>query len=155
GYFRTQGIAILAGREFTSADRFSAPAVAIVNETLARHYFHGGNPIGKRFAWSPTDPKNIEIVGVARDARYNNLKQQTSRLVYMSILQEGPGPNFLQIRAVPLGARSADALIADCRGAIRAVNPNIRITAFAPVSAAVSRTLRPELLVSSVSTGFG
>jgi predicted permease len=154
GYFRAQSISIVAGREFTAADRYSAPKVAVINETTARHYFHGVSPLGKRFSWWPTDPKNIEIVGVARDAKYDNLKEQTPRLVYVSILQEGPGPNFVQIRPWP-GGRSADALIADCRAAIRGVNPNIRITTFAPISAAVRRTLGPELLVSSVSAGFG
>ena len=154
GYFRTEGIPLLAGREFTAADRYNAPKVAIINETTARRYFGRVNPLGRRFAWWPTDPKNIEIVGVAKDAKYDSLKEQTPRLVYVSILQEGPGPNFVQIRALP-GGRSADTLIADCRAVIRSVNPNIRITSFAAASAAVQRTLRPELLVSSVSTGFG
>ena len=154
GYFRAEGIPLLAGREFTAADRYNAAKVAIINETTARHYFGGVNPLGKRFAWWPTDPKNIEVVGVAKDAKYDNLKEQTPRLVYVSILQEGPGPNFVEIRA-QAGGRSADSLIADCRAIIRSVNPNIRITSFAPASAAVKRTMRPELLVSSVSTGFG
>jgi predicted permease len=155
GYFRALEIPILAGREFTAADRDGAPRVAVVNETMARYYFHGVSPLGRRFAWWPTDPKNIEIVGVAKDAKYDNLKQQSPRLVYLSILQEGPGPNFVQIRALPRGDRSASALMADCRAAIRAVDPNVRIASFEPLRAAVSRTLAPELLVSSVSTGFG
>jgi predicted permease len=155
GYFRTQGIPIVAGREFTAADRYGAPKVAIINETTARRYFHGASPLGRRFAWWPTDPKDIEVVGVARDAKYDNLKQQPQRLVYVSILQEGPGPEFVQIRAQPSAARPAEALSADCRIVIRGVNPRIRISSFEPTSAAVNRTLGPERLVSSVSTGFG
>jgi predicted permease len=155
GYFRAQGIPILAGREFTAADRYRAPKVAVINETTARQYFPGASPLGKRLAWWPTDPKNIEIVGVAKDAKYDNLKEQTPRLVYVSILQEGPGPNFVQIQAVPAARRPVEALIADCRVAIRGVSPNIRIISFAPVSAAIDRTLAPERLVGSVSTGFG
>src|SRR5262249_24039274 len=81
-------------------------------------------------------------------------KQQPPRLVYVSILQEGPGPQFVQIRALPSAARPPQALIADCHAVIRGVNPKIRITSFEPVSAAVHRTLGPEQLVSSVSTGF-
>ena len=141
--------------EFTAGDRYGAPKVAIINETTARHYFHGGSPLGKRFSGWPTDPKDIEIVGVAKDAKYDNLKQPPQRLAYMSILQEGPGPQFVQIRVLPGAARPGEALIADCRAVIRGVNPGIRISSFEPISAAVNRTLGPERLVSSVSTGFG
>jgi predicted permease len=152
-YFRALGIAVLAGRAFSSRDRNGASQTAIINETTARQYFRGVDPIGKHFAWWPTDPKNIEIVGVVRDAKYDNLKQPTPRLVYLSGQQNGPGPQFVQIRA--RGARSASAVLADCRSAIRGVNSNIRVVSFGPISAAVNRTLSPERLVSSVSTGFG
>src|SRR5438105_5641939 len=114
GYFGALGISILAGREFASPDRYGSPRVAVLNETAARHYFRGVNPLGKRFAWWPTDPKNIEIVGVVKDAKYDNLKQPTPRLVYVSILQQGPGPNFVQIRAATRGGRPVAALMADC-----------------------------------------
>ena len=155
GYFRALGIAIVRGRDFNPADRNSAAKVAVINETMARHYFRDVDPLGKHFAWWPTDPKNIEVVGVARDAKYDNLREPTPRLVYVSILQEGPGPNFVQIRALPDERRPVDAVIADCRAVIRGVNPNIRIIAIEPIRAAVARTLSPELLATSVSTGFG
>ncbi|HXB72666.1 MAG TPA: ABC transporter permease [Candidatus Acidoferrales bacterium] len=154
GYFRALGIPILAGREFAATDRYGAGRVAVVNEAVARHYFRGANPVGKRFAWWPTDPKNIEIIGVVKDAKYDNLRQQTPRLVYLSILQEGPGPNFVQIRGLP-GGRSLAAVIGDCRAAIRGVNANIRIVSFQPLTAAVSRTMAPDRLVSWLSAGFG
>lgn len=111
--------------------------------------------VGKRLSWWPTEPKDTEIIGVAGDAKYDNLKEPTPRLVYVSVLQEGPGPNFLQIRVSPRNERSIGALIADCRAAIRGVDPNIRIESFEPIRAEVMRTLAPELLVSSVSAGFG
>jgi predicted permease len=155
GYFRALSIPMVAGREFTAADRNRAPLVAVVNETMARHYFPGINPVGKRFAWWPTDPKNIEIVGVVKDAKYDNLRQETPRLVYTSILQEGAGPSFVQIRAQSRAGRSATALIGDCRAAIRGVNPNIRIVTFEPLASAVNRTLSPDRLVSWLSAGFG
>jgi predicted permease len=155
GYFRNLGIAVLAGRDFSNADRYGTPRVAIVNETTARHYFPEGNPLGKRFAWWPTDPKNIEIVGVVKDAKYDNLRQETPRLVYLPILQEGPGPNFVQIRAQSNGGRVPAAILADCRAAIREVNTGIRIFSFEPLTVVVSRSLAPDRLVSWLSAGFG
>ena len=70
GYFRTLGIALLAGRDFAIADRKGSPDVAIVNDTMARHYFGAANPVGRRFGWSAKGPKDVEIVGVVRDAKY-------------------------------------------------------------------------------------
>jgi predicted permease len=150
-YFQTLGIPLLAGRPFTPVDRRGSPLVAIVNETVARYYFHGGNPLGKRFAWGPNDPKNIEIVGVVKDAKYDNLRQDTPRLMYLPTLQQGSAPTYVQVR----GRRARDVMIADARGAIRAVNPNIRVIGIEPLSAAVNRTLAPDRLVSWLSAGFG
>ena len=58
--------------------------MAIINETMARHYFRGTDPVGKRFAWWHTAPKDVEIVGVVRDAKYDNLRQDSPRLVIPS-----------------------------------------------------------------------
>jgi putative ABC transport system permease protein len=154
-YFRALSIPILAGRPFATTDRYGAPRVAVINETMARYYFRGVNPVGKRFSWWPTDPKNIEIVGVVKDAKYDNLRQEARRLVYLPILQEGPGPTFVQIRGLTRHGRPLADLIGDCRAAIRAVNPNIRIVSFEPLAAAVNRTLAPDRLVSWLSMGFG
>jgi predicted permease len=157
-YFRSLSIPLIAGRPFADADRNGAPRVAIINETMARYYFRGADPLGKRFAWSPTAPKDIEIVGVAKDAKYDNLRQDSPRLVYLPALQQGffsVGPNFVQIRAKTHGERQVATLFQDFRAAIRAVNPGIRIVSLEPLSAAVNRTLAPERLVSWLSMGFG
>jgi predicted permease len=154
-YFRSLSIPVIAGRPFADTDRNRAPRVAIINETMARHYFRGADPLGKRFAWWHTAPKDIEIVGVVRDAKYDNLRQDSPRLVYLPALQQGSGPNFVQIRAKTHGERQVATLFQDLRAAIRTVNPGIRIVSLEPLSAAVNRTLAPERLVSWLSMGFG
>jgi predicted permease len=77
GYFRTIGVPLLAGREFTVSDDMSRPRVAIVNETFARRFGLGANPVGKRMAnrGGDTVTLDIEIVGLARDAKYSSVKQ--------------------------------------------------------------------------------
>src|SRR6185295_14303371 len=67
-YFETTRIRLLAGREFTPADRTGTPQVAVVNESLARWLWPGQPALGKRFRWTG-DPVPTEIVGVAADAR--------------------------------------------------------------------------------------
>ena len=154
-YFRTLSIPLVAGRPFADGDRTGSPRVAIINETMARHYFRGADPLGKRFAWWHTNPKDIEIVGVVKDAKYDNLRQDAPRLVYLPARQQGSGPLFVQIRGKAGNERQPETLLQDCRAAIRAVNPNIRVISLEPLTAAVNRTLAPERLVSWLSMGFG
>jgi predicted permease len=154
-YFRSLSIPVIAGRSFADTDRNRAPRVAIINETMARHYFGGADPLGKRFAWWHTAPKDIEIVGVVRDAKYDNLRQESPRLVYLPALQQGSWPTFVQVRAKTHDERQVATLLQNLRAAIHAVNPGIRIVSLEPLSAAVNRTLAPERLVSWLSMGFG
>jgi predicted permease len=154
-YFETLGITLVAGRDFTEADQRKAPEVVIINETMARYYFQDASPIGKHFAWWPTDPKNIEIVSVVKDAKYDNLRQQPLRMAYQSIFQHGSSPNFLQVRVSPQARRSLSAVMQDCRAVIHAVDPHVPIRTLNPLSTAVDRTLQPERLVAQLSVGFG
>ncbi|HKN66340.1 MAG TPA: ABC transporter permease [Gemmatimonadaceae bacterium] len=77
-HFRAIGVPLLAGREFTDADDAGAPKVAIVNETFARRFGLGANPVGKRMAIGSSDtlPLNIEIVGLVRDMKYSSVKSE-------------------------------------------------------------------------------
>lgn len=67
-YFQTFGIGLVRGRYFTPADRDGSPQVAIINETMARRYWPGQNPIGQRMETLLTK-MNLEIVGVVRDVK--------------------------------------------------------------------------------------
>ncbi len=154
-YFRTLSIPLLAGRPFSAEDGDSAPRVAVINETMARYYFGDINPVGKRFSWAAAAPKNIEIVGVVKDAKYDNLRQDTLRLVYLPSMQQGAGPSYVQVRGRPDASRPLAAIISDCGAVIRTVNRNIRIVGFDSLAAAVDRTLAPDLLVSCLALGFG
>ena len=154
-YFRTLGIPLLAGRPFSAEDGDAAPRVAVINETMARYYFGDIDPVGKRFSWAAAAPKNIEIVGVVKDAKYDNLRQDTPRLVYLPSMQQGVGPSYVQVRGRPDASRPLAAIISDCSAVIRTMNRNIRIVGFDSLAAAVDRTLAPDLLVSCLALGFG
>jgi putative ABC transport system permease protein len=155
GYFRTLGIALLRGRDFNEADRKGAKVPIVVNETLARYYFGTANPVGRRFGWGPDGPKDWEIVGVVRDAKYDNLRQETPRLLYRPA-QGNQGPDHLEIRALAdVGRPTAAAILGDCRAAMREVDSRIRITSFEPLADVVGRSLTPERMVSWLAAGFG
>jgi predicted permease len=92
-YFRTMGIQLLRGREFNDQDRVESPAVAIISETMARRYFAGEDPIGKRL--TPANPSSAEpddwitVIGVAKDVRQFELVADPKPQMYLSYVQAG------------------------------------------------------------------
>ncbi len=86
GYFATIGTPLLAGRDFNGHDTQASPAVAIVNQTMVKKYFRGANPVGSRFRIRAGDTLGdaIEIVGVVKDAKYNDLRKEIPPTAYTS-----------------------------------------------------------------------
>src|SRR5205814_8274813 len=84
-YFSTVGMHLVAGRTFLPSDTGKAPSVAIVNETMARHFFGDASPLGHRFGYGT--PATVEIVGVVKDAKVDGLRESVPALVYYPIAQ--------------------------------------------------------------------
>ncbi len=87
GFFATVGIPLLAGREFTRSDALGAPKVAVVNQAFAKKFGLGANPVGRRMDMG-NDSLDIEIVGLAQDAKYSEVKQEVPPLVYLPTMQD-------------------------------------------------------------------
>jgi predicted permease len=87
-FFSTLGIPLLAGREFDNRDVSSAPKVAIVSEKTAQKFFKGQNPIGRRFAFGSGHDPDIEIVGLVKDSKNTDLRQEIRPLVYIPYAQD-------------------------------------------------------------------
>jgi predicted permease len=89
-FFATLGIPLLSGREFDSRDTSTAPKVAIVSEKMAQTYFRGQNPVGRHFAFGSGNDvhPDIEIVGVAKDSKNTDLRQEIRPLVYIPYTQD-------------------------------------------------------------------
>lgn len=88
-FFRTMGIPVLAGREIGAGDSIGAPQVAIVSELFATTNLETENPLGLRLTMEKPDPRDAEIVGVAKDARYGGVKRDLPPVVYMPY-DQGP-----------------------------------------------------------------
>src|SRR6202035_1501484 len=86
GYFRTMGMPLIGGREFTPADNPAAPKVAIVNEAFVRQFLPNQNPIGRHMAQGNGKP-NMEIVGVVKNAKYADLKEPPPPVFFTPLLQ--------------------------------------------------------------------
>jgi len=151
-YFATAGIPLAAGREFTERDTARSVRVAIVNESIARRYFAGRNPIGRRLGVSQPD---AEIVGVARDARTQTLHEPPVPMVYFPIDQKPVGlQTALTNLDVRVGGDPARAVSA-VRDAIRRAEPKLLLGDVAPMSARLARDLARERVVAGLAFGFG
>jgi predicted permease len=98
-YFETLRVRVLLGRAFTDADSETSPRVAIVNETMARLFWSGENPIGKRFGLSSDAGPFVEIIGVARDGKYRVLAEDPQPYFYVPLTQHFTAQRTLQIRS--------------------------------------------------------
>lgn len=96
GFFSALTLPIVRGRDFTAADGAAAPRVAIINETLARRGFGSADPIGRRVAWARMKGFDIEIVGVVRDYRSEDLRHEPPDSIFFPMTQlpqaEGVSP---------------------------------------------------------------
>jgi putative ABC transport system permease protein len=114
GYFETLKIPLRSGRAFTEHDDARAPSVALVSESLARKFFAGEDPVGKRLV-PDEDLPPIEIVGVVGEARRRSLAYEAEPEFYVPFAQAAPRRMNLVVRA---GAGDPLALTSSLRGAV-------------------------------------
>jgi len=148
-FFRTVGMTLLRGREFTDADRDGAPLVAIVSERTARDFFGTLDVEGKRFGHGT--PPEFEVVGLLRDARVNSIKEQPQRLVFFPLAQGMRHVTNVTVRA----SGSPDAVAAALRDAIHGVDPRLPLRDAVTVSTLHARGLNRERMVARIAGTLG
>ncbi len=155
GYFRTLEIPLFQGREFTPLDDSTAPKVAIINEAMARFYFGNNSAIGRRLSFIDPGGGEIEIVGVAGNAKYGNLRESTPRMLYLPYLQApGGGLHFgmtLEVRA----ASAPETLSEGVRQVVHGIDRNVPMSAVTTLAEEVNRSLSQERMVAELSSLFG
>jgi predicted permease len=148
GYLPTLGIPLVAGRDFDERDTQGSPPVAIISERLARHF--GGNPIGQRLTLHDED--ELEIVGVARDSRYANVKDMPREVLYMPIFQSSPealwyAPTF-EIRYRGTEAEAMQS----ARAAVERIDPTLVPFEVRTLETETLESLSRERLLAIVTT---
>jgi len=145
-YFETLGIPIVQGREFSMNDTIGTAGVIIINQTMARHYFGDTSALGKRIRFNK---KDYVVIGVARDAKYRELRESTPRMLYFAFLQSPGGVNNIEVRTLTSPLAVADTL----RKAVREVDPHLDASDLITLSDRIDQKLTPEYLVADI-TGF-
>ena len=147
-YFETYRTPLVAGREFEFRDDVG-PRVAIVNQTMARHYFPDGQPLGKRIRFDK-DPQPYEIVGVVGDAKYTDVRERAPRTVYVQHFQSGMGAAFsLRTRI------ASQTLAADVRRVVDEVLKGATVQRVKTLSEQIDEAIVPERLIAGLSGFFG
>jgi predicted permease len=149
-YFRVLGIPLEDGREFTAADRETAPLVAVVNQTMARRYWRGRNPVGQRLQSSG---QWLEIVGVARDIKYKSYLEPSRAFFYVPLRQAFSGQVMLHLRTT----QAPDALAPGLAQAVHALDPTLAPSAVSSMQEQIetsSSTQRIAVLLLGVFGGL-
>jgi putative ABC transport system permease protein len=134
GYFRTLGVPVLRGREFTAADTLSSPGVVVVNEALVRKYFANEDPLGKRIAIGQSaEPSWLTVVGVVRDVRHWGLANDVQAQIFRPYTQAAWPFMTIVVRTASAPA-SYDAAI---RREMAAVEPDRPLSAAETMDAVV------------------
>jgi predicted permease len=97
-YFETMRIPLLRGRGILDSDTQASTRVAVINEAMAEKYWHGGDPIGRRFATAGDPKMSIEVVGIANNCRCENIRGPIEPYMYLAFAQQYHTPVVLQAR---------------------------------------------------------
>ena len=150
-YFRTLGIPLLAGREFTTADVGGAPKVAIINEAFARKFNLGRAAIGKRMRPGAGRQPDIEIVGLIRDARYSQPKDEPPPQFFVPYRQdEKAGTLNFYVRST----ERVPQLLASLHGVLSQIDPTVPVENLRPLADQVDDTMALDRLIGTLSSGF-
>ncbi len=157
-YFETLGIPLLGGRDFEFRDVGRA-RVAIVNQTMARRYFPGADPIGKHVAIDP-DRKNgawfganqpYEIVGLAGDVKTFELRDAPYPLIYFNMFQESRLLDHFEVRT----AAAPESIAGTVRQMVRDVLKTVPVKSITTLADQVDSNIVPERLIATLSEFFG
>jgi len=158
GYFAAMGLPILAGRDFGPQDTAASPRVAVINETMARRFFPGGSPIGKRFGMTgPEHSNDIEVVGVVRDAKYYALDEAPEAFAYYPYSQYTPHWGIgLYLREFEVRySGNPQVVVPAVRRAMGEVNSNLPIGNVQTLADQVDASITIQRLVAELSAFFG
>jgi len=154
GFFETMGIPLVLGRGVGESDTIAAPKKAVVNKKFVHQYLGGGNPLGRRFGFG--DKKNsgdIEIVGVAADAKYNDLRKEVPPTVYVPSLQDLKflGATHFEVRT----AGDPMELVSAVRRVARDLDPNLALYRVQSEVEQINQAVFQERLFARLTTFFG
>jgi predicted permease len=153
GYFTTLGVALIDGRDVADSDTADSPRVCWINESTARKYFAGRNPIGYRIALGSGSrvKLDIEIAGVFADSKHSNVREQPKHFAYFPYTQK---PQVGEMTFYVRSAQEPVALMSSIRGAVRQLDPNLPVIEMKTLEQKIEDSLSNDRLMTSLASAF-
>ncbi len=152
-FFETLGIPLRRGREFGPRDGAAAPQVAVINESMARHFFGQADPVGRHFSL-PARPKvAIEIVGVAKDTKYRSLREEPARTFYVPFLQQ-PSDSDQGVLVALRSVDSPSSVMSAARRTLQGIDSQLQMLDPRTMSEVVDASLVLERFLSHLASFF-
>jgi predicted permease len=151
GYFKTLGVPVLSGREFTPSDRLGSPKVAIVNEAFAKKFKLGRDAVGKHMAESGAKINDIEIVGLVKDAKYNNVKDEIPPVYFRPWAQDST-TGFLNFYVRT--AMEPRQIMRTIPAVIAQLDPNLPVEDLKTLPRQVQENVYLDRVISTLSASF-
>ena len=149
-YFRTIGVRLVSGREFTRADTMGAPNVAIVNEAFAKKFNLGRDAVGKRMS-SGGDKLDTEIIGLVQDAKYSEVKGEVPPQFFTPYRQD-PGIGFITFYVRT--AVEPETVIPTVRKIVADLDPNLPLENLRTLEQQAKENVFLDRFISFLSTAF-
>ncbi len=146
GYFETLGLPLLAGRTFNDGDVDRQPRRIIVNETMARRYWPDGSAVGRFIRFDPSEPYNIEVVGVVADAHYRMVREEPQPSFYAPYAQ---WPFVMGVVHARTAGDPAPRL-EEIRRVIASVDRGVPVMRFGTLRQQIDRNLSDERLAGVI-----
>jgi predicted permease len=150
GFYTVLGVPLIAGRDFTPADGQGSPRVAIVNETFAKKFHLGRDAVGKHMSIG-NDSLDIEIIGLARDSKYSQVKGKIPPVYTIPYRQFGRvTSNAYYVRS----ALPTDQIVRAIRGTMHEIDPNLPVEDLKTMPQQVHENVFLDRMISTMSAAF-
>ncbi len=158
GYFETLGVQVLDGRLYDRSDHDESAPVVVINETMAQRYWADGEAMGSRFHLSSTiDTVFRTVIGIVRDVRHNNLRQEPRPQMYLPLGQFPSSSDFVA-RALTMTIRTANeptTIIPEMRQVVSALDSDVPLSNVRPMGQVITAATAGGQFNVMLFSGFG
>jgi predicted permease len=150
-YFKTFGVPLIAGREFTATDQLGAQRVAIVNEAFAKKFNLGRDAVGKYIGSGDNDSLNIQIVGLVRNVKYSQVKDSVPPVFYRPWRQDPrAGDLYFYVKST----LPPEQMLGTLRATVKRIDPNLPVEELKTMTQQVKENVFLDRMISILSSAF-
>lgn len=152
-FFQTFSIPIIAGRSLNEADTPASQYVAVVNQAFVKQFFPNTNPLGKTFRADEKSTQPIEIVGIAKDAKYYTLREDPPSTFYTPYRQNADGTEGMTFAVHT--RMQAETIVPLLRSAVSSIDKDLPLLDIRTQNEQIEDRTKQERIFASLTSGFG